>query len=122
MHGICFVEIPTTDLKKTRQFYEQVFGWDVETDPHLNYTTFRPEEGPAGGFREVDTVPAHVGVLLYIEVGEIEEALDRIAQHGGDIVQEKEKVGDRGWEARFTDPSGVEMAIWQTTGKYLEKE
>jgi predicted enzyme related to lactoylglutathione lyase len=32
MHGICHIEIPTTDLAKSKAFYENVFGWKVEVD------------------------------------------------------------------------------------------
>ncbi|MCF7804390.1 MAG: VOC family protein [Candidatus Marinimicrobia bacterium] len=113
MYGFCHIEIPTTNVEKSKQFYEQVFGWDTESIPDMNYTTFTPEDGPAGGFRTVDSIDDSKGVLVYIQVEEIEEMLDKIAQHGGEILKEKDAVADMGWEAHFADPSGVVMGIWE---------
>ncbi|MBS1271746.1 MAG: hypothetical protein MAGBODY4_00878 [Candidatus Marinimicrobia bacterium] len=114
MYGFCFIEIPTTDIKKSHQFYEQVFHWEVEDMTSMDYTTFTPEDGPSGGFRQVGSIPEEPGVIAYIMVEDIEEMLDVIAQHGGEIIKEKEKVADMGWEAHFADPCGVKLAIWQT--------
>lgn len=115
MHGFCHIEIPTTNLEKSRQFYEQVFDWELDEMSEMNYTVFKTPEGPGGGFQKVDSIPDEPVVLNYIEVEDIEETLDKIAQHGGDILDEKSEVGSFSFQATFADPCGVVLGLWEAT-------
>lgn len=114
MNGFCHIEIPTTDPEKSRQFYEQVFDWDIEELPEMNYLMFKAPEGPGGGLVKMDSIPEETGMMNFICVEDIEETLDKIAQHGGEILEEKTEFGSFGWDAKFADPCGVILGIWQS--------
>jgi predicted enzyme related to lactoylglutathione lyase len=47
--NIVHIEIPAADAEKAGKFYQDLFGWKIETDPVLNYTMWEPVEGPGGG-------------------------------------------------------------------------
>src|SRR5579883_1047272 len=60
-HPIVHVEIPAADPRGTSQFYAEVFGWRVHTDPSFDYTMFAAEGGPGGGFVRPSDEPAPNG-------------------------------------------------------------
>ena len=45
----CHVELNTTDLKKAKDFYSQLFNWKLEDMPDGSYTMIRVGEGTGGG-------------------------------------------------------------------------
>ncbi len=47
VHGICHLEIPVTNIKRSGEFYNKLFGWKIEY--MRNYALFMPEEGGLGG-------------------------------------------------------------------------
>ena len=73
MHGFCHREIPTTDARKSAAFYQEVFGWEInESDP--NYIQFATPDNEGGGFTSVSK-PTTDGIILYIQVEDIDEKL-----------------------------------------------
>jgi len=110
MHGFCHIEIPTTDVAKSKDFYGKVFGWQFEDAG--GYVMYRPPEGVAGGFT-TNSKPATNGVILYIEVENIDEKLAQIEHAGGKKVTPKTKISDEfGFYALFADPCGNAIGIW----------
>jgi predicted enzyme related to lactoylglutathione lyase len=111
MHGFCHAEIPTTDAKKSQEFYGKVFGWKFEETPD-DYVTFRPPEGLGGGFTKMSR-PSKDGVVLYIEVADIDKKLGEIEQSGGKRLVQKTKISDEfGFYALFLDPCGNSVGLW----------
>lgn len=111
MYGIGHIEIPSTDLIESREFYSSVFNWKIE-ETGQDYLTFKTPDDQNGGF-DKSQKPSHNGVLLYIEVGDIEGKLKEIELAGGKRLQEKTKISDEyGFYALFEDPSGNKLGIW----------
>lgn len=111
MHGFCHVEIPTTDAKKSQEFYGKVFGWKFEETPG-DYVMFRPPEGLGGGFT-TESRPSKDGAVLYIEVADIDKKLGEIEQSGGKRLVQKTKISDEfGFYALFVDPCGNSVGLW----------
>lgn len=111
MHGICHIEIPSTDLNKSKGFYGKVFGWKFEESPN-GYVLFKPPEGTGGGFVQ-DRKPSTEGVALYIEVDDIESKLSEIEEAGGKKITPKTKISDEyGYFAIFLDPAGNSLGLW----------
>jgi predicted enzyme related to lactoylglutathione lyase len=105
---IDYIELPSTNVAKTKRFYIDTFGWKF-TDYGPDYTSF--EDGRlAGGFAKADAV--HPGgpliVIFAVDLAAIET---RVAKAGGTIVK---PVFDfpGGRRFHFTDPSGNELAVW----------
>jgi predicted enzyme related to lactoylglutathione lyase len=111
MHGFCHIEIPTTDAKRSKEFYSKIFGWKIiESTPE--YLMFSTPGNDGGGFTTTSK-PSSDGVVLYIEVADIERNLREVEDAGGKIVKGKTILQDEsGNYALFTDPSGNIMGLW----------
>lgn len=111
MNGFCYIEIPTTDIVKSKEFYGQIFAWTFE-DSQDGYIMFKPPKGLSGGFTK-QSKPTTDGILLYIEVDDIEKKLTQIEQYGGTTVTPKTKISDEyGYFAVFTDPCINRIGLW----------
>lgn len=114
MHGFCHIEIPTTDVGKSRAFYGEVFGWEFDEGGD-GYVMFRPPAGVGGGFT-AERKPCEEGIALYIEVEDIPQTMRKIESSGGRIVTPKTKISDEfGFFAIFVDPVGNSLGLWSKT-------
>ena len=103
---IDYIEQPGGDLKATKAFYEQAFGWKFQ-DWGDSYCAFH--EGLDGGFgSDPDSVKTPL-VILYAHDLEAMEAKVRAA--GGQIVREIMSFPG-GRRFHFTDPAGNQLAVW----------
>ncbi|MGE5829507.1 MAG: VOC family protein [Micromonosporaceae bacterium] len=114
-------ELPADDVKRAGEFYQTVFGWDINPVPDVNYvlvvTTPSGETGPTepgainGGMAERSS-PITAPVIT-IEVDEISRALEQVEAAGGAVVQGKQPVGAMGFTAYFSDTEGNVVGLWQ---------
>lgn len=116
-------EVPYDDAERARAFYADVFGWQIQPMPELEYNFV--QTGPT----EESGMPSEVGYIgggmfqrqeavavpvITIDVDDIAKALITIAEHGGTAVGEPERAGDMGIAAYFTDSEGNLMGLWQS--------
>ena len=113
-HGkICYLEIPATDAKASAVFYSKVFGWKTRTrgDGHL---AFDDESGYVSGSWVLGRTPMREpGVLTYVWVDSIDEALKTIASSGGRMVKERTPIGGDSSFATFLDPVGNLIGLYE---------
>jgi predicted enzyme related to lactoylglutathione lyase len=116
MHTICHLEIPTTDLKKSGEFYRKLFGWEIDYGWGPDYAVFNTGEGvlTGGGLDRKDEI-APGNIIIYIQVNDIDEMLDKAEKLGGKKVQEKKEIPNVGWFGLFKDLDG------NTLGLFLHK-
>lgn len=120
-------EIPFDNGERARGFYRDVFGWNVERMPGLDYTMV--SSGPAaetgmpaepgfinGGMLERGLSPA-TGPVIVIDVDNIDDALTNIEKLGGSPLVGRTPVGDMGFSAYFKDPEGNVMGLWETAAR-----
>jgi len=112
---ICYIQIPTTDIARSAEFYKSVFGWNLRerSDGHI---AFDDGVGEVSGEWVVGRPPAlEPGLLVYIMVDSVAATAEAILTHGGEIVQE---IGADAPEitARFRDPGGNVIGIYQEPG------
>ncbi len=105
---IDYVEFVATDIGRTKQFYQQVFGWRFE-DYGPDYTSFQ-DGRLSGGFAKGATVRVG-GPLVVIYAGRLEATEANVTQAGGKIVKPAFSFPG-GRRFHFTDPSGNELAVW----------
>ncbi len=114
---IVHVEYASKDPPATKKFFEEVFGWKFQSQPMppgASYWTFEAPAGPAGGLME--TMEGRgPGTLTYLLVESVDEAVKRIASHGGKILRPKEEIPNVGWFAVFEAPGGVVQAAFEST-------
>lgn len=109
---VCYIEMPATDIARSADFYARVFGWNVRQrgDGHM---AFDDGVGEVSGTWVLGRPPAsNPGLLVYIMVDSVAATLDRIAAHGGTVVQ---PIGADAPEitARFLDPAGNVIGLYQ---------
>jgi len=109
---ICYLEIPSTDIARSADFYKRVFGWNIRQrgDGH---TAFDDTTGEVSGSWVLGRPPAtKPGLLFYVMVDDVTAILDIIIASGGKIVQ---PIGADAPEitARFTDPAGNVIGLYQ---------
>jgi predicted enzyme related to lactoylglutathione lyase len=117
-------EIPYDDGDRARAFYAEVFGWQLQEMPDLQYTMVSTgpvtDEGmPAeqgfinGGMFDRAAAGAINRPVLTIDVDDIDATWKSIEQQGGKPVGEKLSVGEMGYAAYFTDSEGNLIGLWQ---------
>jgi hypothetical protein len=122
MDKVVHFEIPADDVGRARSFYQTTFGWETHEMPEFNYTTVRttaatdegmPTEPGAinGGMYPRD--PSMPNVQIYIDVADVEVALEKITKNGGEVVRGKTPIGEMGFIANFKDSEGNIVGLWQ---------
>lgn len=112
---ICYLEMPTTDVQRSADFYSSVFGWNIRKRGNGS-TAFDDGVGEVSGTwvegRPASTQP---GLLFYIMVDSVADAVEKVTAHGGEIVQ---PIGADAPEitARFRDPGGNVVGLYQQPG------
>lgn len=106
---IDYVEIPVTDLNKTRDFFSSMFGWTFHMwgDDYMSFNDGRVD----GGFRRSSEPAPSTGVLLIFYSEDLERDLERVKALGAGISQEIFAFPG-GRRFHFIDPVGNEYAIW----------
>src|SRR5262245_54862969 len=85
--GPAVLEIPAVDVGKSAAFYEKVVGWKVQRggagDPR-----FEDASGLLiGRWVTGRAIPREPGLLPYIYVDRIDDAVGRVAAHHGEVVR-----------------------------------
>jgi hypothetical protein len=109
---ICYIEIPSTDIARSADFYSRVFGWRIRQRGD-GQSAFDDTTGEVSGTWVLRRPPsAQPGLLIYIMVDSVAATLDAIVANGGEIVQ---PIGADAPEitARFRDPGGNVIGLYQ---------
>ena len=108
---IDYIELPSaTAHELTRAFYSKAFGWKF-TDFGADYsatTTGDVDVGLNGQPEEALAAP-----LPVIRVDDLEAALDAVTKAGG-VIAKPIFSFPGGRRFQFIDPSGSELAVWQS--------
>lgn len=109
---VCYIEMPATDAQRCADFYKKVFGWQIRRrgDGAL---AFDDTTGEVSGAFVLNRPPSPTpGLLIYIMVDSVAKTLDKLIEHGGQVVQ---PLGVDAPEitARFRDPGGNVLALYQ---------
>ncbi len=112
MDKIAHIEIPSTNLAKSGEFYSKLFGWKMAPMAD-GYMTFTAGTGMGGGISLVKKAPG-AGVVAYVLVKDIDAALKKAVKLGAKVVAPVTEIGG-GWGhwAQFKDPGGCTgVALW----------
>ena len=113
---ICYVEMPTSDIQRSAEFYEKVFGWQTRKRGD-GAIAFDDGVGQVSGTWVTNRPPsATPGLLIYIMADNVEATIESVIAHGGELVQ---PVGADAPEitARFRDPGGNVLGLYQQPGE-----
>ncbi len=112
---VCYIEIPTSDIRRSSTFYSTVFGWQLRQRGDGSIA-FDDTTGEVSGTWVLGRpASSNPGLLLYIMVDSVAVTVDAVVANGGEIVQ---AMGGDAPEitARFRDPGGNVIGLYQEPG------
>lgn len=115
---VAFFEIPAVNFERAVGFYESVFGCKLQAmDCETEKMAFFPEESGicpgaisyAKGFN-----PSKDGVMISLQVADMEKAVAAVVEHGGKIQTPKTKIEseNRGYFSVFIDCEGNRIGLY----------
>ena len=111
-HKISQLEVSAANREEAVSFFEQVFGWNMEYVPEMDYSMANTGQDFLVGINPVkEDYPAGT-VTFYIDTDDIDATLAEIETHGGKTIQGKSEVPGFGWFAFFSDPTGNLLGLW----------
>lgn len=111
-------EIPATDFKRAKTFYEKILDAQIHVDPSSNmqyaYLPSDPQKGGFGGAIACgeNFVPATTGTTVYLDGGnDLSIPLSRVESAGGTVILPKTSIGNNGFIALFIDTEGNKLGF-----------
>lgn len=106
------VELMTTDLGKSKEFYQSLFDWKLQDVPG-DYTLIQVGEGTGGGMMKVPMPGMPSSWMAYVLVDDIVAATGKARELGANVVKDVTEVPGMGRFSVFIDPTGACLAMWQ---------
>lgn len=116
-NAVGWFEIPVTDMKRAKAFYEHVLG--VSLDPMqmgpADMAMFPMNPGGPGAagclIKTEGYTPSYAGSVVYFSVDDIEGTLAKAKAKGGTTVVPKMSIGEHGFVGQFQDSEGNRVAL-----------
>ncbi len=121
---ICYVELATNNPDRACKFYQDLFGWGLNTmdmGPKGTYSQYLLDGKIVGAMynlqpeQERQGVPSHWGT--YFAVEDCDATTFLAAEMGGKVVAGPMDVADYGRMSIIADPAGAVFCIWQVNTK-----
>src|SRR5260221_14019546 len=116
----CWFELATTDQAGAKQFYQSLFGWDVQDTPMgpgEMYSSFRQQGRDVAAAYAMRPDQRAAGLppawLIYIRVDDVDDSTTSAAGAGAKITMSPLDVMDLGRMALAQDPTGAMFAMWE---------
>jgi predicted enzyme related to lactoylglutathione lyase len=107
--GVSYLRIPAPEVAPSATFYRAVFDWKLRDGSD----SFEDATGHViGHFMSDLPVAGEAGVVPYIYVEDVDEALAKVVDRGGQVSKDPYPEGDL-WVAMTRDPAGNAVGIWQ---------
>ena len=109
---IAHVEIPSSDLNQTKEFFTKVLGWEFKPFG-TGYMLFNNHKGTMVGVRQVEKVNSGDTTVFHVYVTNIDETLEAVKANGGEVFKGKTVIPAMGWYALLKDPQGNIVGLYQ---------
>ena len=109
-----WIDVTASDAGRSREFYGELFGWRIDVVEEIDYGLVEPgADGLAGGIGQAGEGHRHpVGVVAYIPVDDVDEALSRATALGATTAVEPWTLPGMGTMAVVLDPDGQRVGLW----------
>ena len=118
MATIVHFDVPADDIKRAKQFYEDLFDWKIEKVPgpmeYYNIFTMDDDGKPGVGGGMGSRGAPDQRIINYIGVNDINEYLEKVTDLGGTILMPKTTIPGFGYLATFQDLEGNAIGLWET--------
>jgi uncharacterized protein len=113
---ISYVQIPAADVGRSAAFFETVFGWNIRRRDG-GQIAFDDATGEVSGTWLTERPPSsQPGLLIYINVEDVQRALQKIVEAGGEVVTPLTPQGEGEAFATFRDPAGNVLGVFHEGG------
>lgn len=110
---IAHVEIPSTNLEKSSDFYKQVFNWEFK--PFGNgYLLHNTHKSFTIGLRKTDKIAKGDCTIFHVRVADITSVISKATNLGGHISRGKTTIPAMGYYALLIDLDGNTIGLYQT--------
>lgn len=113
----CWVDLFTSDGRKSKAFYAELFGWTVlEGGTEFDgYASFANDGLLVAGVMAGNTPGSGQpdSWSTYLSTDDLNVTVAKAIQHGATVLSPAMQVGDLGSMALLTDPGGAAVGAWQ---------
>jgi predicted enzyme related to lactoylglutathione lyase len=117
------IELNSTDPAKAKEFYGQLFDWEMKdiplpgSSPDANevYTTIAVGGGTGGGIMRQMMPNAPSSWLAYALTKDIRADTLKAAALGAVVIKDVTEVPGMGYLSIIKDPTGALLGLWQFT-------
>ena len=109
---IAHIEIPSTNLNTTTDFYEKIFDWKFKPFGR-GYLLYNTHNQLTIGLRKVEKVLTGDTTIFHIRIDNIDTVLEKTVKEGGSIFREKTVIPAKGYYALLKDPDGNIIGLYQ---------
>ena len=109
---IAHIEIPSTNLNTTTDFYEKVFDWKFRPFGR-GYLLYNTHSQLSIGLRKVETVSSGETTTFHIRTDNIDSILEKVVKQGGSVFREKTVIPAMGYYALLKDLDGNIVGLYQ---------
>jgi hypothetical protein len=114
------VELATTDVAKSKSFYQKLFAWKLKDEDMGNgmiYTMIDVGEGTGGGMMQHPMSGQPSAWLSYVLVDDIAASTAKAKSLGATIIRDVMEVPGAGSLSIISDPTGAVLGMWQPKSK-----
>ncbi|MFB9164323.1 VOC family protein [Arthrobacter psychrochitiniphilus] len=117
----CWIDLMTSEIAKSRDFYTALFGWSYEVGDEEKYggyaTAFKDGMSVAGLMQSREDGEGYPDMwTTYLRVDDIGATMDAAKNAGAMTYMEAMEVPDQGKMAMLGDPSGASIGLWEFGG------
>ena len=126
MPTIVHFEIPSSDIERSKKFYNDLFGWKFDKFPSppgskmpegmeywiISTVDDKGDEAVGGGMMKRQS-PQQQGITNYFDVKSVQEYSAKVEQLGGRVIFPKHPVPGMGYIAICTDTENNGFGIFE---------
>ena len=114
----CWVDLMSSDLAKTKEFYSTLLGWtfDEATSEYGNYVTCLSDGHKVAGMMANPGTGAPDGWSTYICTQDAAASVEAAARAGAKVLMPAMEVPEKGVMALMSDPADAVFGVWQPSG------
>ena len=111
----CWVDLMSSDVARSRDFYCELFGWSAEepVEEFGGYFNYRKDDVRVAGCMSAQQPGVPDVWSVYLTTDDAEKTLEAAAANGGQVVVAAMQVADLGTMGVVTDVGGAAVGLWQ---------